>query len=209
MHLLQNTEEILSRIARIRGLGRDFSTNLYAMPDELQSWCHRREVWYMECDDALIVLRTDRDIKRLYHAAPDCVRLLKALTTLDEEVDGVQVSELLGRGDNRYVSCLPFSRSHNIASHDKNHAIARPPCCFSIRVPCTRRACVHHFRFPRTRSRSSPRPCANARRNLRGNSSAACPDQECIAGDTRDSILRRGRGRLSSALLVCRSGTLR
>jgi ribosomal protein S18 acetylase RimI-like enzyme len=70
----------------------------------------------MECDDALIVLRTDRDIKRLYHAAPDCVRLLKALTTLDEEVDGVQVSELLGRGDNAQP-CVDTYRACRFRDH--------------------------------------------------------------------------------------------
>jgi ribosomal protein S18 acetylase RimI-like enzyme len=96
----QSVEELLSRITRIRSLGKDFSTNLYALPDELQSWCDRREARYMECDDALIVLRTDRDVKRLYHAAPNYASLTKALTTFDGEVDGVQVAELLGRGDN-------------------------------------------------------------------------------------------------------------
>jgi len=139
MHLLQNTEEILSRITRIRSLGKEFSTNLYAMPDELQSWCERRVAWYMESDDVLIVLRADRDIKRLYHAARDHANLAKALTTLNAEVDGVQIAELLGRGDdtqlcaNTYHACcfrdhttlLRMSKSMEPSNHP---AASSYPC---------------------------------------------------------------------------------
>jgi len=68
------------------------------MPSEVQSWSVHGEVKYLESNGGVLLIRTDRDLTRLYHAVRDEEGLARALAALDGQVHETLITELVGRG---------------------------------------------------------------------------------------------------------------
>jgi GNAT superfamily N-acetyltransferase len=107
---VRKIEEQFERITQIRRHGENFSTNLYAMPAEVQSWSDRGELKYLEYEDGLVLIRTDGDLSRLYHVAGDEEALEKLLTALGGEIHEIAIAELVGRGHDAQAAVDVYRR---------------------------------------------------------------------------------------------------
>lgn len=81
----------------IGGISRqspDYTTSLYASPQQIEAWCAADEVRALVAEGAVLLVRRDRDVHRVYHVANDPVALIAALRRLPV---GRYVADLIGR----------------------------------------------------------------------------------------------------------------
>jgi ribosomal protein S18 acetylase RimI-like enzyme len=91
------TWDALQRLtAAVPRAASNYSTNLFAGRDLIQAWCARGRLRVSASDEAVLVLRADRDFHRVYHVARDLSALTEALLQLPP---GRYTTDLVGRGN--------------------------------------------------------------------------------------------------------------
>lgn len=115
MPSLQNVEDFLGRMAQIKRPQEKFFTNLYSLANDFQSWFDAGEAKYFDRDDSLILLRSDRNVIRLYHVARNESSLAKALASVSDETDKPLVTELIGRESETETAAAIY---HQCRFHD-------------------------------------------------------------------------------------------
>jgi ribosomal protein S18 acetylase RimI-like enzyme len=76
--------------------GDSFSTNLYGSREQIEKWSAAAPLQLLQADGALLLLRTDRDFRHVYHVARDSGALTKALLQLPP---GLYSTDLIGQGE--------------------------------------------------------------------------------------------------------------
>jgi GNAT superfamily N-acetyltransferase len=83
---------------RVKGKATNFTTNLFAQPEQVRTWIDRRCLFVRSSRGAILVFRRDRDFYHLYHVAADGHALGAALAGLRGlEPDGALAADLVGR----------------------------------------------------------------------------------------------------------------
>ena len=111
MHSLRNVEELFSRVTEIRTAADQFTTNLYAMPSEIQSWFVCDELKFLDRDGCLLLIRSDRSLVRLYHAARNEQALAEALSALDFKLPEPLIAEVVGRSESTAITVDTYRSS--------------------------------------------------------------------------------------------------
>lgn len=97
MHEIRSLQEFQSAIGDVKRSATEFSTNFYASPGQVDVWIERKSLFMIPSEGALLVLRRDRDIFHLSHAAADRKALAKSLGSLGQDGAPAYVADLLGR----------------------------------------------------------------------------------------------------------------
>jgi GNAT superfamily N-acetyltransferase len=97
MELLTGSTGLFEAIGRLRAAAPDALTNFFVTPKQAAAWMERGTLSIRERDGSVLVLRRDRGVHRVYHAAVDFGELSRALASLTAGWRGVLTADLVGR----------------------------------------------------------------------------------------------------------------
>jgi GNAT superfamily N-acetyltransferase len=99
MEPADGSARLLQAIQRIKQGAAAFTTNLFAGQEQIESWIERGDLFHVERNGSMLILRRDRDFHHLYHVAAGNQELSGAIALLDEVPvpGGVLVADLVGR----------------------------------------------------------------------------------------------------------------
>lgn len=95
MRRLQDWPDYRKCIATIPRVTGVYTTNLYAGSEQLEDWCKSGSLNVIEKEGAVLLLRSNRDFKHVYHVAKDASALTAALINLPA---GTYTTDLVGQG---------------------------------------------------------------------------------------------------------------
>lgn len=93
-------DEILVELRRIRELNKEFTTNLYAAPEQLRNWAGQGVLSLTRGSCTTLLFRRDRHFEHLYHVAASRTDLAEALASLDPIPGLPIVTDLVGPPEN-------------------------------------------------------------------------------------------------------------
>lgn len=93
-------DEILAEVRRIRELNKEFTTNLYAAPEQLRNWAGQGVLSLARGSCTSLLFRRDRHFEHLYHVAASLTDLAEALASLDPIPGLPIVTDLVGPPEN-------------------------------------------------------------------------------------------------------------
>lgn len=107
MEALRNPAAVRAHVGAVRR-GPGHLANLYAAGDRIERWCAAETLSALAAERAVLLLRADRDFRRIYHVAEDAAALRDALAVLPA---GTWVTDLIGQGDGLDALCGIYAAS--------------------------------------------------------------------------------------------------
>ena len=138
MELLRDWDAWQRRIGAVPRATATYTTNLYALRDQIEDWCAAGRLHTLSTERAVLLLRADRGFHRIHHVARDLPALADALGALPA---GTYTSDLVGQGGQLEDVCAAYSANgfavHTVlqrmtrvgglgADHDGEATVAAP-----------------------------------------------------------------------------------
>lgn len=101
-------------IAAVRRSSPAYTSNFYARPDQVESWCASGRLAMLRSEGALLLLLQDTDFRHVYHLAEDGAALTRALQALSA---GIYTADLIGQGDALAGLCARYAEA-GFVRHD-------------------------------------------------------------------------------------------
>lgn len=108
MERLSNWDMLQACVSRVPRTAPSYSTNLFASRDQVRRWCSTTQLNAVVTDKAVLVLREERDFRRVYHVAEDMAALTGALAMLPP---GMYTTDLVGKDNQLGQVCAAYEQA--------------------------------------------------------------------------------------------------
>lgn len=121
METLPDWAALQARITTVPRSSPGYTSNFFSAPDQVAQWCAAGRLGALSLEGALLVLRADKDFKRVHHVARDPDALAAALPMLPP---GRYVTDLIGQGESLELLCTAYSAA-GFAHHEYLRRMSR------------------------------------------------------------------------------------
>ena len=106
MEPVRDLDGFRRRVGAVRRGTPAFTSNLYAVAEQVERWCADERLHAIEREGAVLLLQADRDFHHVFHVAEDWRALQSVLETLPA---GLYAADLVGRDDPLDADCRAYA----------------------------------------------------------------------------------------------------